>query len=219
MTQEEMNKQKDERQYYDAEVVKETAPYYTGKRQEEYTIEDYYALPDEQRVELINGVFYDMAAPTLIHQLISGKIYRVLDEFVCKRKGTCTPFIAPIDVQLDCDERTILQPDVVVVCEQDKLTNRCIYGAPDLVVEVLSKSTKRKDMFLKLAKYKNAGVKEYWMVDPEKRTVLIYDFWHDDEVKIYGFDSTIPIAIFDGDCQINFQKIYDEISFMYEKRN
>ena len=83
---------------------------------------------------------------------------------------------APMDVQLDCDDKTMVQPDVMVVCDRDKITRKCIYGAPDLAVEILSDSTKKKDMYVKLGKYMEAGVREYWLVDPKGKKVIVYDF-------------------------------------------
>lgn len=202
--------------YEDVNMVKESAPYYGGKRQGEYTIEDYYALPDEQRVELIDGVFYDMSTPLSVHQLIVVEICHKLREYIERKKGNCIAFDCPVDTQLDCDNKTMVQPDVFVVCDRDKITRRGIFGAPDLVIEVLSKSTKKKDMFIKLNKYKNAGVREYWMVDAEKKVVLVYVFQNDDDVKLYGFDAKIPVSIFDGDCQIDFKEVYDYVKFLYD---
>ena len=199
-----------------ANIVKESAPYYAGKKQGEYTIDDYYALPDDQRVELIDGVFYDMATPLSVHQLIAVEICHKLRAYIESKKGNCLTFDCPVDTQLDCDDKTMVQPDVFVICDRDKITRRGIFGAPDFIIEILSKSTKRKDMFIKLTKYKNAGVREYWMVDPKKKIVLVYDFQNDDDVKIYGFDAKVPVSIFDGDCQIDFQGVYDYVSFLYE---
>ncbi len=155
----------------EADMVKEEAAYGV-KRQGEYTLEDYYAIPDERRVELIDGVIYDMAAPTFTHQLFNGKLYHRLESFVSGKKGKCIPVVSPIDVQLDCDNKTMVQPDVVVVCDRDKIINRCVYGAPDFVVEVLSPSSTKRDTAIKLRKYKEAGVREYWMIDPDKRKSL-----------------------------------------------
>ena len=203
--------------YQNADMVKESATYYAGKKQGEYTLEDYYALPEEQRVELIDGVFYDMASPLSIHQLLVGEIYGKLKEYIKKKEGKCIPFVSPTDVQLDCDDKTMVQPDVFVVCDRDKITRKGIYGAPDFIVEVLSNATKKKDMYIKLMKYLNAGVKEYWMVDPEKKIVLVHDFQKDNDVKLYGFDTRIQVGIFDGDCQIDFGEIDEYVSFLYEK--
>ena len=198
-----------------ASQVEEASVAY-GKKQGEYTLEDYYALPDERRVELIDGVIYDMAAPTSIHQIIAGHFYAQLLSYVMSKKGKCMPMISPLDVQLDCDNKTMVQPDVVVVCDRDKIIKRCVYGAPDLVVEVLSPYTKKKDMTLKMHKYANAGVKEYWLIDPDKKKIIVYNFIKDD-YSIYGFDSIIPVAIWDGDCQIDFNVILEAIQFLYEK--
>ena len=197
-------------------MVSEPAFSYQVKKQGEYTLEDYYQIPDDQRVELIDGVIYDMAAPTSIHQIIAGHFYAQLLSYVMSKKGKCMPMISPLDVQLDCDNKTMVQPDVVVVCDRDKIIKRCVYGAPDLVVEVLSPYTKKKDMTLKMHKYANAGVKEYWLIDPDKKKIIVYNFINDD-YSIYGFDSIIPVAIWDGDCQIDFNVILEAIEFLYEK--
>ena len=197
-------------------MVSEPAFQYQVKKQGEYTLEDYYQIPDDQRVELIDGVIYDMAAPTSIHQIIAGHFYAQLLSYVMSKKGKCMPMISPLDVQLDCDNKTMVQPDVVVVCDRDKIIKRCVYGAPDLVVEVLSPYTKKKDMTLKMHKYANAGVKEYWLIDPDKKKNIVYNFIKDD-YSIYGFDSIIPVAIWDGDCQIDFNVILEAIQFLYEK--
>ena len=87
------------------------------ERNGSYTVDDYRALPDEQRVELIDGYFYDMASPTFGHQSIGGEIYRQIANFIMENGGNCRPFIAPVDVQLDCDEKTMVQPDVGIVCD------------------------------------------------------------------------------------------------------
>ena len=91
-----------------------------------------------------------------------------------KNKGHCKAFVAPVDVQLDCDDKTMVQPDILIVCDPDKLIKQCVFGAPDFVAEVLSKSTKNKDMNLKLMKYKRAGVREYWLIDTENEKVITY---------------------------------------------
>lgn len=196
-------------------MVQEKAAAYGVKRQGEYTLEDYYAIPDERRVELIDGVIYDMAAPTSVHQILSGKIFNKLDEYVSNKKGTCIPIISPIDVQLDCDDKTMVQPDVVVICDRSKIIVRCIYGAPDFVVEIQSSSTAKKDAIIKLRKYKAAGVREYWMVDPDKKKIVVYD-WNKSEIPIvYGFDDKVPVGIFTEECKIDFAEIYEQIAFLY----
>lgn len=191
------------------ELFVREATVYGAKKQGEYTVEDYRALPDDQRMELIDGVLYDMAAPTGIHQLVGGEIHAVLREFIRKKKGRCIPMYSPIDVQLDCDDKTIVQPDVLVLCDVGRLSGNTISGAPDFIVEVLSKSTKKKDMFIKLNKYMNAGVHEYWIVDFDQLKILVYDFEHDNYPTIYGVDSVVPVGIFGGECKIDFKEIYE----------
>ena len=124
--------------------------------------------------------------------------------------------ISPVDVQLDCDDKTMVEPDVIIVCDRSKIIRKCVYGAPDFVMEVLSKSSKKKDMFIKLNKYLNAGVREYWIVDPDKKVVMIYDFEHDD-YRLASFDDKIPVSVLDNECIIDFAALYDRISFLYEQ--
>ena len=200
-------------------VVKEAAVEYgrpIQKRQGEYTVSDYYAWPEEERIELIDGVIYDMAAPDWNHQDIAGEIFYVLKSYVKKNKGKCVVGIAPIDVQLDCDDKTMVQPDVLVVCQRDRLTSRNVFGAPDMVVEVLSKSTRKKDMSLKLHKYSNAGVREYWIVDPKNKIILVYDLENDMEVTIYSFQDKVPVKIFHNECVVDFSEIEDYTNLFSE---
>ena len=199
-------------------LLRESANAYMTKKQGEYTLDDYYhVIPDDMRVELIDGVIYNMTAPTSAHQIIGGFIYSRLLQHVLNKGGACLPMISPLDVQLDCDEKTMVQPDVVIVCDREKIINRCIYGAPDFIIEVLSKSTKKKDSVIKLNKYLNAGVREYWMIDPMKQKVIVYDFEHDDYPEIFGFDAKIPVGIWDGECVIDFAEVYEHVRFLYER--
>lgn len=204
---------KPEQVTYDLEPAKplqvEESAYVYGKKQGEYTLEDYYALPDEQRVELIDGVFYDMTAPYTTHQYAVGDLYNQIKNFIKMKGGSCMPFVSPIDVQLDCDNRTMVQPDVLILCDRSKLLRRCIMGAPDFVIEILSPSTKKKDAHLKLHKYREAGVREYWMVDLEKERVLVYFFEQDELPTIYGADMEIPVGIFGGELRLIMTDMFD----------
>lgn len=187
-------------------MVRESALNY-GTTSGGYTLEDYYALPDERRVELIDGVFYDMSSPMIVHQLAAVTLVRQIGDYIDKKKGSCIPFVAPVDVQLDCDNKTMVQPDVMIVCDKNKLTKRCVMGAPDFIVEILSPSTKKKDAFIKLAKYQQAGVREYWMVDLEQQRVVVYFFEDDVIPAIYGFDVEIPVRIYDGELRIDMRLV------------
>lgn len=197
-------------------IVREAATAYKVKRQGEYTLEDYLALPEERRVELIDGVFYDMAAPLAGHQAIGGEICRKIRNFISDNKGKCIPLNAPVDVQLDCDDKTVVQPDVLVICDRDKFKNGRVFGAPDFVLEVLSPSTSKKDCTLKLGKYCEAGVRECWIVDPKKKRVLVYHFEVEECLTLYTFDDVVPVQIYDGKCEIDFREIYEYVKFLYE---
>lgn len=197
------------------DTVAESVSAYKEQKKGDYTLQDYYQLPEERRVELIDGVIYDMGAPSSVHQLICSEIWEQLKAYITKKNGTCIPFVSPIDVQLDCDDKTMVQPDVLVICDRSRVIRRCILGAPDLIVEILSDGTRKKDMTVKPEKYMNAGVREYWLIDPDKKKVLAYDFEHEEFPVIYGFDAKIPVSIFSGECVIDFAKIYDYISFLY----
>lgn len=190
------------------------------KKQGDYTVEDYYALPDEIRVELIDGVIYYMTAPTLPHQIIAGEVYRQLWDCVEEHDEECFPLISPINVQLDRDDRTMVQPDVAIVCDKELITKKVIYGAPEFVLEVLSPSTRKKDQLIKLNKYLNAGCKEFWIVDPDKEKVMVYDFTSDDWPDIYSFEDRVPVRISDGKCRIDFSRIkrkLDKLEMMYRE--
>lgn len=194
----------------------ESAVPYRTKKQGEYTLEDYYALPDDQRAELIDGVLYDMSTPTYPHQIIQLEIGRQLLDFIDANHGSCMPFVAPADVQLDCDNRTMVQPDVFVICNRDKLSKSRSMGAPDFIVEILSPSTRKKDSYLKLHKYAAAGVREYWLVDPDKLKIMVYDLEQEDMAALYTFSDQVPVTIFDGNCKIDFARIYEKMRFFYE---
>ena len=181
------------------------------------TIEDYMKLPEGARVELIDGSFYDMAAPTIVHQKISAYINIELEKYIDSNKGSCVAFIAPTDVQLDCDNKTMVQPDVFVVCDRDKITRERIIGAPDFIVEVLSESNWFHDVVRKKRKYRDAGVSEYWVVIPEQRTVLVYVFDRSDEPAEYTFQDQIPVDIWEGKCKVDFAALSEKIRFLLEK--
>ena len=196
-------------------AVAEAAPVYEGKKKK-YTLDDYYALPDDQRVELIDGVFYDMGAPSFQHQIVCFELGVMLKNYIKSKGANCIPLLSPVDVQLDCDDKTMVQPDVLVLCDRSKLIKRCIYGAPDFIVEVLSKATRKKDTTLKLSKYIQAGVREYWLVDIEKERVLVYFFEGDDYPTIYGRDDEIPVGIFDGELKIPMAEVFGALEGLQE---
>ena len=179
------------------------------KKPGEYTIEDYYAWPEEERIELIDGVIYDMSAPTKAHQLLAGEAYRQIANFIVDRGGKCRPYIAPVDVRLDRDNKTMVQPDVIIVCDPSKEEDdRVIYGAPEFVMEVLSPATRLKDLSKKLVKYKTAGVLEYWIVDPYEEMIFVYLFGKErTQFSMYPLFAEIPVSLYEGKLTISFETI------------
>ena len=205
----------DHRETFSSTVHESVAPYLT-KRQGEYTIEDCDRLPEDVRTELIDGVIYYMSAPTIAHQNIAGYVYAKLFHHITGKGGSCMPVISPVDVELDRDDKTRVQPDVLIVCDRSKVINRCVYGAPDFVLEVLSPSTRKKDMIIKLNKYLNAGVREYWMIDPDKKKLFVYRLEDKDTFpEIYGFDQKVSIRVLEEPCEIDLEDLYNYISFLY----
>lgn len=197
-------------------VLREETPYSTAaKKKTRYTIDDYYALPDDVRVELIDGDFYDMAAPGFVHQTILGKLFVLFYQCIQTHKSDCYVYIAPLDVQLDCDEYTMVQPDLLLFCRMDNVKKWGYYGAPDYIAEILSPSSRRKDMYRKLMKYFEAGVKEYWIIDPDNLEIIVYRFCEREDafsfpVK-YSFDDKIPLGISEGKCTIDFAEIHEAV--------
>lgn len=185
---------------------------FVEKKQGEYTLDDYYALPDERRVELIDGVIYDMSSPRTVHQDIASIVHINIYNYIKSKKGKCKVFEAAIDVQLDCDNKTMVQPDVLIVCDRDKIKGFGIYGAPDFVLEILSSSTRKKDMGIKLVKYLNAGVKEYWIIDPKKEILITYNFMDEDFVPVVRkLEGTAGLALYDYELQIDLEEIAESI--------
>lgn len=195
-------------------MVKEAAVEYNvtrEKKQGEYTLEDYYTQPDDRRVELIDGKFFEMEAPTFVHQHLISMLQYPMITYIQKKKGQCIPMQSPVDVRLDCDDRTMVQPDLIVICDRDKIRRWGIDGAPDFVLEVISDSSKRKDCILKLQKYACAGVREYWIIDPFKKTLITYDFSEDFVPVIRPLKGMAPLAIFGGELEIDLDSLAEVI--------
>lgn len=173
-----------------------------------HTLEDYYALPNERRVELIDGIFYDLAAPTTTHQQIITEYTFQLVSYIKQNKGECQVFPAPTNVRLDDDDYTMVEPDILVVCDKNKITPKYIAGAPDFIIEILSPSSRQKDTTVKIYKYIHAGVREYWVVDPYKRRVTAYTNMTEEVFPtIYNFDDDIPVGIYDGELTLSLKDV------------
>ena len=180
-------------------------------RQGRYTVQDIRALPDEIRVELIDGVIYDMTAPRLRHQTLLFELAIAFRECIDASGSDCKVTIAPRDVRLFNDDRHMEQPDILITCDKSKDLEDYYDGAPELTVEILSPSTRRKDLLVKSLYYEKAGVKEYWIVDPDKKKVLVYYFEEDKMPETYGFEDKIPVNISRGKCAIDFRKIAEKL--------
>ena len=148
-----------------------------------------------------------MSAPTWNHQAIITEITMQL--YTCQKahNSPCRVAMAPVDVQLDKDQYTILQPDILVLCDLQKIQNGICVGAPDMTIEIISSTSRNHDMVLKLNKYKAAGVREYWIVDPENKKVLVYLFGDKNLFMTYDFSDRVPVGISDGKCEIDFSEV------------
>lgn len=164
---------------------------------EDYTTDYIESLPEGERAELIDGVVYDMATPMRIHQAISLRLSTILRSYIDSKNGECEVYAAPFAVFLNKDNKNYVEPDISVICDKDKLDERGCNGAPDFIIEIISPSTKGLDYGIKLFKYRTSGVREYWIVNPDSRTVNVYDFEHDDEKSnFYSFDDEITTCIY-----------------------
>lgn len=166
-----------------------------------YTSEDYWNLPEGERAELIDGQLYAMTPPSRIHQKLVGKLYSAIDNFIIQNKGSCEVYPAPFAVNLSNDDKTWVEPDISVICDKDKLSDRGCEGAPDWIIEIVSKSNQSHDYLNKLLLYQKNGVNEYWIVNPNTESVMVYIFYHNNSAA-YTFQDIIPVTIYNGQLTI-----------------
>ena len=175
------------------------------RKEKHYTYADYLTWPDDARYELIDGEAFLMApAPLIEHQEVAGDVYHQLRNQLDGKP--CRPYIAPVDVRLpradeaDAAIDTVVQPDVLVVCDPAKIDRRGVRGAPDWLLEVLSPSTAAHDQIAKRRTYERAGVREYWLVHPGDRTLTIYvlDNGQYGRPDIYELKDETPIGVLPG---------------------
>ena len=170
------------------------------------TLEEYETLPEDRRIEVFEGIVYDMASPSRIHQALITNLITTFHTYIQKKNGDCEVFPAPFDVLLSKKPLTIVQPDIMIVCDKNKLDEQRCNGAPDFIIEIVSPSNASDDYIRKLYYYKNAGVREYWIVDPRRKTVTV-NYFEGDILSIpYTFYSTIKVNIYE-DLLINFAEI------------
>ena len=162
-----------------------------------YTIDDIYALPDGQRAELIDGVMYDMAPPNYKHQKLAYELGRTIGNYIQSKGGSCEVLPAPFAVFLTADDKTYVEPDISVICDKSKLTEKGCNGAPDFILEIVSPSSRHMDYATKNTAYSDAGVREYWIVDPAKERTTIYHYEEDAAPMIVPFDIPAKVGIYE----------------------
>jgi len=186
-------------------------------RETRYTCLDFLEGTEQDREELIDGYFYRMAGTGTAHQMVLGDIYCQLANYLRGKK--CRVFSAPYDVRLfekkgDRPEQvdTVVEPDISVICDPDKIDERGCAGAPDLVVEVLSPSSRRHDRLVKFNLYQRAGVREYWIVDPAEKVVETY-YLEDGRyfASVSGGDEKLRVRVLE-DCVIDLGEVFAQLS-------
>ena len=184
------------------------------EKKQRYTYADYCTWDGDERWELFDGEAYALAAPLIVHQRIIGNLHLQFATFL--KDKPCEVFIAPVDVLLNAagdNDDDVVQPDLVVVCDHAKITEKYINGAPDAVIEVLSPSTSTRDKFLKFNKYQNTGVREYWIVDPDSKTVQVHILETGRYfTKSYGETGKISVHVLEG-CEISLSDVFSELAF------
>ncbi len=181
-----------------------------------HTEEVYFALPDDLRVELIDGVFYAMSSPSSTHQTVALEIARQLDECIEEHDSPCFVFIAPSDVALGNEKNTIVQPDVYVRCKGEKDTGTLQERrTPDLMIEILSPSNPENDLWRKRELYRRHDVREYWIINPLAERVYVFRYQDNPSLDAlpdeYSFEDEVPVAISDGSCKVDFTKIHRKL--------
>ena len=174
-----------------------------------YTIEDIYNLPEGKRAELIDGQIYFMAPPTYRHQEIVFELSLTIGNYIKSKKGPCKVLPAPFAVFLTKNKKNYVEPDISVICDKSKLTEKGCNGSPDWIIEIVSPSSKNMDYHTKLFKYRNTGVREYWIVDPMKSRIMAHNF-KSNTMEEYSFSDLIKVGIYE-DLYINFAEISETL--------
>lgn len=177
----------------------------TARKIDYYTIDDIYNLPEGQRAELIDGELYMLATPNRIHQKLVMALSNSIFNYIQSKNGDCDIYTSPFAVFLNIDDKIYLKPDISIICDKSKLTDEGCKGAPDWIIEIVSQSSIRMDYYIKLFKYRTAGVREYWIADSMKQRIMVYNFEYD-TVEEYSFSDKVKVGIY-GDFAIDFAGI------------
>jgi len=178
-----------------------------------YTYKDYLTFPEDERIEIIEGEIFNMSpAPARIHQKLISKLSQVLQNYIDSNNGECEVYVAPFDVILKNDNeetinsKSIVQPDISVICDKNKLTDSGCTGSPDMIIEIVSPSNSSHDYITKLNLYQKYKVKEYWIIDPRVKKTYVYKLGENefyDMVNSYTFQDKVKVNIYD-DLEIDF---------------
>ena len=171
-----------------------------------YTIKDIEELPEGERAELIDGQMYMMLPPGRRHQWLSNYLATEINIYIRSKKGKCEVYAAPFGVFLknENDEEDYLEPDIVVVCDPEKLDEKGCHGAPDWVIEIVSPSSKKRDYLKKAVIYMEQGVREYWIVDPMREATVVYKQEEEGVSTIYKFGESVKAGIYE-DLEITIE--------------
>ncbi|MCL2352589.1 MAG: Uma2 family endonuclease [Firmicutes bacterium] len=178
------------------------------KLEQYYTFEDWMSWDESVRAEIIDGELVMMAPPIQKHQGALGELFGQLWQFL--RGKPCKVFPAPFGVRLLDGKDTVLEPDIIVVCDKSKLDGKVCNGAPDLVIEILSPSTARQDRVVKFRLYLQAGVPEYWIVDPDAGHLQACVLENGEYVtRMYDENDAVPVRALEG-CEISLREVFGE---------
>jgi Uma2 family endonuclease len=190
-------------------------------KERKYSYDDYLAWPDDERWEIINGVPYNMSpSPTPVHQEISVELAGEFHNYLKGKK--CKVYTAPLDVRFpqgkkknDKEIFDVVQPDIIVVCDKDKIDNKGCTGAPDIVIEILSPSTASKDALKKRMLYEKNKVKSYWIVDPDEKEIYIYKLQDNGSYgtpELYAGEDKIKVEGFE-EMEIDLKMVFGSLGF------
>ena len=199
--------------YQEPMLLREAGATY-GYAARTYTGEDIQKLSSHTRAELIDGKLYMMAGASRTHQFLVAELLFEIKAYIRAKQGGCQAYTAPFDVRLFRDDSVIVQPDIMVICNTDILTEKGCMGAPDWIIEIVSQSNSSHDYITKLMQYMKAGVREYWIVNSDQQKVIVMNFEGAKESDEYSFDDTIPSGVIEG-FEVQIGRLFDLNEFFY----